>query len=345
MDVVEWLLFSLRSLLGIFPIEVAATLGLVFFGLSWIRRRPIVTLPTGRCLKSLVLVGTGGALVVLVIASLTSWLPTLDPDTNAGGWWQRAVPLFTVILVFVAATPRLMREPAITAGERTITPRRHWWSYAPAALLWATGVLVLLLLLTLVWQIAIGVPLPDGADRYGIGPSTHGAPVYMEIHQGFGYVWGAGWPNHLATLIALILSFLALVLTLNIDANQSVFARTSAIELRQSQLATARILTTILLGGVLLALGAVWAFVGFNGDRAIGVGIPEDDGTLTFNLGTGYQDFAGVMHWDGYVIQGLGAAVLLRLAVDVWREYRSKRASLTDLEAVTIDSTETGTSQ
>lgn len=328
MEVIHWLFSALRTVFVVFPLEVATTLGLVFFGLSWVHRRAIVTLPSGQRLRTLVIVGTGGTLAVLAVATLTSWLPTLAPVTNSGGWWQRPAPLVAVMLVLFAACVLLLREPRLTTGERAVAPRRRWWSYAPAAPLWTAGVLAFLLFITVVWQISIGVSLPEGADRYGIGPDDHGIPAYMELHQGFGYVWGAGWPNHLATLIALVLTLAVFLLTLSVNAYRSVFATATAINFRQSQFATAQILTFMTLGGVLLTLGAVWAFVGFNGDRSISVGVPETDGTVALNLGTGYQDIAEVMHLGGYVVQGLGAALLMRLAVDVWREFLAKRPAL-----------------
>ncbi|WP_449280450.1 hypothetical protein [Leucobacter sp.] len=324
-----------RSFFQLFSVEIPLTLGAVFFALSWIRPRIIAPLPpSGRRARPLTWLGIAGALAVLAVGTATGWLATRDPIaasgdawTRAGGWWQRPAPLIAVALVAIFALIALRREPLPAPGERTIAPRRRWWAFAPRTPLWIAVIVGALLLLTTAWQTLIGVSLPEGANRYGIGPENSGLPEFMPMQEGMGYVWGAGWPNHLPTLIALALAAAALLLALGSDANRPVFARASASQVREERTATARTIVLIALGGALLTLGAVWAHTGFIG--TIIVGVYEDDGqqgeAARFIVGTGYRDIAGIMHLGGYVVQGLGAALLLRLAVDTWRARRALR--------------------
>lgn len=331
MDIVFWIRSLLLPVREVFPIEAASTLGLLLFGLSWVQRRSIVALPQGRRRSTLGTIGIAGAAAVLAVGTAASYVSAANPITGWGGWWLRPAPLLAVALALVIFTVMLRREPLPAPGERAIAPRRHWWSFAPSPLLWTTGITAALLLLTATWQTAIGVPLPKDGDTYGVGPTVHGPPAYMELQHGFGYVWGAGWPNHALTLIALALSGAALVLVLSGDANRPVFARVTAAEVRQDRAATARIVTLIALGGALLTLGAVWAFIGFNGDRFVMLGEPDANGAADAMIGSRYQDFAGILHLGGYLVQGLGAALLMRLAVDTWRELRAGRRRATSL--------------
>lgn len=311
------------------PLEVALTLGVIFFALSWIRPRAIVSIPTsGRRASALARLGIIGALAVLAVGTATSWLATIDPVaftghtwTRAGGWWQRPAPLLASAVVLFTAGIALRREPLPAPGERAISPGRRWWTFTPRAPLWLTAGAAALLLVTSAWQTVIGVALPEGANRYGIGPENTGLPEFMRMQEGMGYVWGAGWPNHLATLIVIAVALAALILALGRDANRPLFARSSAAEVREERETTARILVLLTLGGMLLTLGTVWAHTGFIG--TIGVSVYEDTGGQgrpeRFVVGTGYRDIAPIMHLGGYVVQGLGAALLLRLTVDTLR--------------------------
>ncbi|QIM17010.1 hypothetical protein G7067_12310 [Leucobacter insecticola] len=88
-------------------------------------------------------------------------------------------------------------------------------------------------------------------------------------------------------------------------------------------------ITFIILAGLLLTLGAVWAHVGFMGDRSIAVFEENGDqaGPGRFSVGTGYSDIAAPMHLGGYVVQGVGAALMLRVVFDTARVAWASRAS------------------
>lgn len=315
-----------RTFFDLFPVEVALTLGVLFFGLSWIRPRPMVTLPaSGRRAPVLTWIGIAGSLAILATATCTSWLATQHPLEGAGGWWQRPAPLLASAAVIFAATCAVSREPLPAPGERAISPRRSWWDFTPRVPLWCAISTAALLLVTSLWQTLIGVTLPEDANRYGIGPENSGLPEFMPMQGEMGYVWGAGWPNHLATLLTLAIAMTTLVWCLRRDANRPLFARSSAAQVREERVASARLLVLIALGGVLLTLGAVWAHTGFIG--TIIVSVFEDTGGQRpperFIVGTGYREFASQMHLGGYVVQGVGAALLLRLAVDSLRARRA----------------------
>ncbi|GAB2560007.1 hypothetical protein [Leucobacter ruminantium] len=328
MEIPTWLFAALRTLNDLLPpVEIAITLGVVFFGLSRIRRGRIVSLPaSGRRSRELTGIGIGGSLTVLVVATATSWIATLDPTQQMWlGWWLRPLPLLAAAGVIAVSWFALRREPLPAPGERAISPRRRWWAFAPLPALWLTTAAAGMLLFVSVWHSMMGVSAPAGANRYGIGPvidpGAAGLPVYMPAPDDNGYIWGAGWPNHLATVLVMLVAATALVLVLSSDANRPVFARSTAPGVREERSITARLLVCIALGGVLLTLGAALAHIGFVGEMIVGIHNEgeEQEAVARFYVGTGYSDFAPLMHKGGYLVQGIGAALLLRLAVDTWR--------------------------
>lgn len=110
------------------------------------------------------------------------------------------------------------------------------------------------------------------------------------------------------------------------DTNRPILARSSAASIVADRTATARLLSFIALGGVLLSLGAVWAHVGFLGTMIVGLEA-DASGQLTTIVGTGYREIARPMLLAGYAVQGIGAAVLMRLIVDTLRASASLRRS------------------
>ncbi|MHA3722957.1 hypothetical protein ACXR2T_03660 [Leucobacter sp. HY1910] len=331
MDVLYWLVWQLKE---VFPVEMALTLGVVFFGLSWIRPRRIISFSPGtRRLSVLTATGVAGSLAVLAVASLANALALTDPlQTNWGGWWQRPLPLLAAACVIALAAIVMKRAPMPPMTQGAIVPRRHWWAFASPTLLWLAAACAVALLLTVTWHSAIGVSAPAGADRYGIGPLQKDLPVYMAAPDGVGYIWGAGWPHHLATMVVLLLAAAVSMRALASDANRPGFALGAAGGGSEDRRVTARLFTLVFLGGVLLTLGAVWAHIGFIGEFIVGIypQVPGRGGQPIVNVGTGYGDFAFLMHKGGYVLQGVGAALLLRLAID---SIRARRAVTRDRQA------------
>lgn len=324
MDTLIWLLHSAKEL---FPVEIALTLGTVFFALSWIRPRSTIRLPSRKqAALPLFLWGIVSALLLLGIGTTTSWIAASDPmHVDWDAWWQRPLPLFATAALLLAVVLPLRLAGVPAPGRRAITPRRRWWEFTPRTLLWITAITGALGLLTAGWQILIGVSAPSDGDRYGIGSIPTDLPAFGRFQEGMGYYWGAGWPNHLLTLIALLLCAIALPLALGAGANRPAPVEALAAEVRESREAAARILTLVALGGILLTLGAVWAFVGFVGEIIVGVdGLAASPGELV-TIGTGYRDVARPLHWAGYIVQGIGAALLMRLAVDLIRSFVSRR--------------------
>lgn len=339
-------MYILRSIFTVFSVEIALTLGVIIFAISLLRWRPIVTLPSRSRRATLASLGIIGPLVILVVATITNWLSMTDPLIRTGGWWQRPAPLLTAALVVAVAALALRSTPLPAPGERAISPRRRWWTFIPRTPLLISIAAATLLLLTTAWHTVIGVSLPNGANRYGVGPESDGLPGFMRMQGDMGYVWGAGWPNHLATLLALAAAAAAMILALSADANRPVFARATASDVKEERTATARLIALITIGGLLLTLGAVWAHVGFVGE--IIVSVFEDNGGQgdpeRFVVGTGYRDLASPMHLGGYVVQGLGAAILLRLMFDTaraaWTARKSQQQGEQDPALATVQTSE-----
>lgn len=328
MEPLNWLIPLLRSAKDVFPVEIALTLGVLFFALSWIMPRRLLTLPGGARGRALTLIGLWGSLAVLAVATTTSWIGQLQGylgSVGFDGWLRRPAPLLAAAAVLGISAIALSRSPLPAPGERAIQPRRRWWDFAPRLPLGIAGVASAALLLTTTWHTLIGVSAPPEVEKWDQADGLN-LPIYFEAFGGIGYLPGAGWPNHLATIVALALGALALVLALGSDAN-SPAARASATDIRAERSATARVYVLILCGGLLLTLGAVWAHVGFVGEGIIGLEVADErvSGSDPVYVGTSYQAFAGLMHRGGYVVQGIGAALMLRLAVDTVRAAVSRR--------------------
>ena len=329
----------IAQFVDLFPVEVALTLGIVCFALSWIRPRRIVELPTGsgvdagtpsRRQRILLRTGVAGSLGIVVVATITTTLAFRFgfPDPSGfGGWWRRPAPLVAAAIVCVLVALALRRDPAVAAGERAILPHRRWWSDTSRPLLWTTVAVAALLALIATWQTAIGRTAPEGANLFGNVPDPTELPVYLALLNDYGFVAGAGWPNHLATLLALLLAAIAYACTLGADTHRAVRVPVTATARRERE-ATARMLTLISLGALVITLGGVCAHTGFIGEIVISMG--PRDGEATYLgaesgqafVGTGYQSIAPLLHRGGYVLQGLGVALLLRIAVDTLRSWR-----------------------
>ncbi|MBP1325606.1 hypothetical protein JOF28_000838 [Leucobacter exalbidus] len=304
----------------------------MFFLLSWVYPRRLLTIP-GRNPRTTTLTALGiiGAGFVVAVASYTSWQSYLYafPDPSGfGGWWRRAAPLAAVAVVLLLALLLLRREPRSRTGGHAIAPHHRWDAFARPAQLWTAVALAVLLLGTNIWQSLLGVSAPEGANFYG-NTTAHPTqlPIYLPFQGGTGYLAGVGWPNHLGSILALVITTLLLIVALNDSANRPLPVQLPAAEARAQRTATSAMLLWITLGGLLLTLGAVWAHAGFIGEFT-GVVTQYDPEQVApgsqqpFTAGTGYHDIAFIMHKGGYVIQGLGAALLLRVMTDTLRARR-----------------------
>ena len=328
------MLFSfVHAIQDLLPLEVAITFGLILFALSWIRPRRIVALPqAGRRTATLVWAGVAGSLLVVVVATAVSAIAVSTYDASGfDGWWRRPAPLFAATVVVATAAVALRRTPLPAPGERTIVPHRPWNAFASRTLLWASGIAATLLALTAMWQIAIARTAPTDGPFFGNVPNYTDLPIYMGFNSGYGYLSGAGWPNHLATLLALALAAAVFVAVLHADANRPVFARATASSVRSERELTARLFTFILLGGLITTLGAVWMHTGSSGQALVGLGEPwasADQSNSPIFVAGGYDAIARPMNLLGYALQAGGVAFLLRLAVDTARAAFSVRRSI-----------------
>ncbi|WP_283493154.1 hypothetical protein [Cryobacterium sp. PH31-AA6] len=199
----------------------------------------------------------------------------------------------------------------------------------------------MMLALTAVWQIAIATTAPEDGPFFGNVPDYTDLPIYMGFNSGYGYLSGAGWPNHLATLVALALACAVFFTVLHTDANRPLFARSTASSVRSERELTARLLTFILLGGLITTLGAVWMHTGSSGQALVGLNeqwVSSDQSPSRIFVAGGYDAIARPMNLLGYALQAGGVAFLLRVSVDTARAAlaaRRFRAATPEREAST----------
>jgi len=317
------LLSFVHALKELLPLEDAMTFGLALFVLSWVRPRRTVWLPpVGHRRTTLVWAGTAGSLLVVAVAT---WVSAHGVSAFAGsgfdGWWRRPAPLVAATLVVAAAGLALRRAPLPALGERVISPRRAWHTFASRALLWVSGITATALAVTALWQIAIATSAPQDGPFLGTVPKYTTLPIYMSFNSAYGYVAGAGWPNHLPTLIAIAIAIAVFFVVLRADVDRPLFARSSAPSVRVERESTARMFGLILLAGLITTLGAVWMHTGHAGTSAIGLDVQwgAENHPDRILIGGSYSAIARPMNLTGYLLQGAGVAFALRIAVDTMR--------------------------
>jgi len=314
------------------PYEVAITFGIILFAFSFASSRRIVSLPsTGGRTVMLAWVAIAGSLLVATVATAVSWIAVLAPlvdESGYAGWWRRPTPLLAAVLVVGVAALLLRRGPLPAPGERAIAPRRSWNTFASRRSMQVAAVTAVLLLVTLVWQTAIATTAPEEGPFFGKTPVHSDLPVFMTFQFGYGYVGGVGWPNHYATFIALALGAAVLFFVLRADANRPISARLPAASIRVEREHVARVLTLIMLGGLITTLGMVWMHVGSIGTATVGFDeewVSAETSMTHFNVSTGYRDIADPIALAGYLLQAAGVALLLRVATDSVRSFLGLR--------------------
>ncbi|PPI26948.1 hypothetical protein C5D44_06290 [Rathayibacter sp. AY1B5] len=322
----DMLVTFLLNLVGVLPLEMALTFGLALFALSWLVPRRLVSLPQIRRRRSTLLwAATAGSVLMIVVASVTSGITASTWDSSGyDGWLRRPLPLLVATLVVAIAGFALRRTPLPAPNERAIAPRRSWRAFTPQPLLWIAGIVAAVIVVVALWQISIAVSAPRSGPFFGQVPDYTSLPIYMSFN-GLGYVPGAGWPNHLATLLALVVAGVVLVVSLRAEANRPLAGRSTAPSVTADRESTARLLVLILLAGLITTLGAVLMHVGTSGMSAVGLDeqwVSEDTSITKLNITGGYSAIAGRMNLTGYVVQGAGVALALRIAVDALRGAR-----------------------
>jgi hypothetical protein len=330
---------ALRQALGHLPREDAITFGLFLFVLSWVYPRRIVSLPpVGYRRTTLVWAGTAGSLLLVAVATVVSAhaVPVWG-GSGFDGWWRRPAPLVAATLAVAVAGLALRRAPLPAPGERAISARRAWHTFASRVLLWVSGITATLVAVTALWQIAIATSAPKDGRVFGLVPEYTTLPIYMRFNNGYGYVAGAGWPNHLVTLIAIAIAIAVFFVVLRADVDRPLFARSSAPSVRVERESTAWLFGLILLAGLITTLGAVWMHTGFAGTSMVGLDVQSVSGNrpdTRILINGGYSAIARPMNLAGYLLQGTGVAVALRIAIDTVRAaHRTRRTTANVPEA------------
>ena len=326
------LLSFVNALKEFLPLRGVMTFGPPLFVLSWIHPRQTVSLPpVGYRRTALLWAGTAGSLLVVAVATWASaHADSVLGGSGFDGWWRRPAPLVAATLVVAAAGLALRRVPLPAPGERVICPRRAWHAFASRALLWVSGITATLLAVTALWQIVIATSAPKEGPFLGTVPEYTTLPIYMSFNSGYGYVAGAGWPNHLATLMAIAIAFAVFFLVLRADVDRPLFARSSTPSVRAKRESTASLFGLILLAGLITTLGAVWMHTGFAGTSAIGLDVQwvSANHPDTLLIRGSYSAIARPMSLTGYLLQGTGVAFALRIAVDTMRAaHRTRRTT------------------
>ena len=310
------------------PLEVAATFGALFVVLSWVRPRTLVTMPAEAPRRTIATVaGTVGGLAVAATSTWTSTLAATLPETTGyDGWWQRPLPLLVATAVVTVTGAALRGVAATPVGDRAVGPRRSWDAFAPRGALRVGGVAVVALLAVAGWHTVTATSAPPQGPFFSEVPEWTALPIFTRFSGSFGYLAGAGWPNHLATLVVVVLAVAVVVTTLRSDADRAVSARDSAATVRADRAPLARVLVLVLLAGLLSTLGAVLMHVGASGYGLVGLpGDGRGDGPDDLILVAGaYDAIARPMNVLGYLVQGIGFALGLRLAVDTVRARASR---------------------
>ncbi|MBD8610148.1 hypothetical protein IFT77_06585 [Frigoribacterium sp. CFBP 13729] len=314
------------------PIEMALVVGCALFALSWVRPRRLVTdLHDGPRRRILIWVGALGSITVVAIASATSAIPvSIVGGTGFEGWWRRPAPLLAATLVLVVASIAMQRLPQPPRGEHAITPHRSWATFAPRPALGLGAAVALVIGATAGWQIAIAGPAPAEGPFFGYVPDYTPLPIYRSFNSGYGYVAGAGWPNHLATLITLAVAIAVLVLVLRHDANRAMPAQVMVPSTAPARQSTARLFTLLVVAGGITTLGALWLHVGSYGTTLVGLDerwVSAEQSFPQLTIDGEYSALARPMKMAGYVLQGAGVALALRLAVDTLRAAYSTRTT------------------
>ncbi|KRC61111.1 hypothetical protein ASE14_09245 [Agromyces sp. Root81] len=307
------------------PVAAPVIFGLVFYALSWVYPRRIVSLP-GSSWRAprLAWVAIAGALLIFVVACVAA--ATTPPDTSGvEGGWRRSAPLLAATLVVAVAAIVLRGEPRPAPDSAAIAPRRAWYTFTIQPLLWVSGIIASLLALTALWQTVIATTAPKDGRFLGNVPAYSELPVYMIFNGGYGYIAGVGWPNYLATFIALAAAIAVFVTALRADANRPVATYPFTAQVRTERERTARLFTLLLLGGLIITLGAVWTHAGSIGQMQIAI----DDNYISKDrlvaFGGSYDMIAFPLNFGGRLVQGIGAALLLRIATDTARSVSELR--------------------
>lgn len=249
-----------------FATSIAPVIGFVL-AIFWLGFRPARgAVGASWKVRASTLIGVVIALVGALIAGLSgntaySAVTSPLPLTWVPGDWVYVVPLISGLVgVLVLVMPVFGHKSAGSAqfARRTaFSFARPWWLILAGSLI---GVIVIL-------SFAAGrASSPDEAGRYRMFAMDSGAAEIRILIY--------GWYYSLPSLVALVLFVGAAFLALSVIARPPLAAGTlqdTAIRKERT-----RNVMGILIGGLLLHLGAVLTFLGYTGTRSVGIFQGED---------------------------------------------------------------------
>lgn len=310
-----------------------ATICVLVFALSWIvRRHSVILAGSARRIRTLKRVGIIGPLAILLAHSILGtialfwpvgapmprWLPFL-PVTLVAETLNRPVALTAAAILLFIALLAFHREPVPPPGQRALSPKRAWYSYTPKTLLWAGLAVALLILFTSLWQAFAHTGTGSVEYLSNIGKTD---PRRIPSSDPVGPPGAFGLASNAPAIVALFLLGGTLISTLSIDANRPTPLGGNASEVRASRVSTARLLTWITFGALLLGLGAVLVAAWPPITYAVDVG-DREEGTAGLFYGSSFQGMVDLMRMLAPILQGVGAALLLRVSVDTARAARA----------------------
>lgn len=271
-------------------------------------------------------VGFMGALLIATTVLVTGvsqivWpLYMLEEDF---GWLYRSGPLLATALAVLLAALLLRRSSRNEMASRNVSPYYSWHSFVPRSILWLSAALVVVIAAIAIWQGSIpGNPreLPvltslDPDEMRYIG----GGAIAPES--------AFSWATNAPVLVTLTVLVVVCVWAFNMNASRT------AVSWRERNV-TARLLSLITFCGLLLGLGMVLVNVWVPAEWTAQV--EESDGLGGWYLGshkTGLKIFA---HQLGWSIQGIGLALLARIALEAARATKKVRQASVEESSFTL---------
>lgn len=254
-----------------------------------------------------------GAMVVLVALAVENVLRGYVLDlVDVVEWWQYATPVFTALLVVLAALGLIMfRRRAPEAPVRS-SVRRTWTTFGSRSARILAAVVAALLTAT-----TIGAGLASSADDRGRYIYLAVPVPNTSIHSL--QFWFYGWSFGVPVLVCTGLLVTAVWAVLRSNAARPFLRPETTSEESAARGAVATGTALLAAAGMLVALAAAWRFIaGSGGPSQLGVG---DDPTL-YDATWRFAEFAVIAGWLAPIAEIAGFMLLFVVAAGASRLVR-----------------------